>query len=256
MNIHNAIGVGVILSLCPAVALAQGVEGAPVGELEEITPPAPGAADAPKKFVPPEPTQTPAETEELHAAFARGERKDAGLYFSLGVGAGSFVTLGKRQRQVSGGGLAASLLVGTFTTPSLVVGAGVVALWVASSDVKISNSNVFLEPTVNQGMLAPFIKYYPWEDNGMYVFGMVGVSGTFVSTSSVVVKDEVVDQIGESTQVGLGEALGIGFDWTSEGGVGVGAMGRIVATNFFGADQSIVFSNVLTPSAVIELTYY
>lgn len=255
MRIRNVVGFGLVVSLCPAVALAQDVEGASVGEMEEITPPAAGAADAPKKFVPPEPTQTPADTEALHHDYSRKERQEAGLYFSLGVGAGDFVTLGTRERQVSGGGLATSLLVGSFLTPSLVLGAGIAALWVPSANVSISHSSAFLQPTVNQGMLAPFVKYYPWDTNGMYLFGMLGVSGTFVSTASVVANN-VEYSVGESTQVGLGEALGIGFDWSTDGGVGVGAMGRLVATQFFGADQSIVFSNVLTPGAVLELTYH
>ena len=256
MKIHNAVGFGLILSLLSTGALAQDVEGAPVGEMEEIVPSAPGAADAPEKFVPPAPTQTAAETEELHRAYSRVERQDAGLYFSLGVGAGNFVTLGKRSRQISGGGLATSLLVGSFVTPSLVIGAGIAALWVPSSNVNVSNSSAFLQPTANQGLLAPFVKFFPWDNNGMYVFGMVGVSGTFISSSEVVVKQVVTDTLGESTQVGLGEALGIGFDWTGDSGVGVGAMGRLVATQFFGANQSIVFSNVLTPGVILEFTYH
>ncbi len=255
MRICNAIGFGLVVSLFPATALAQGVEGAPVEEMEEIVPPAPGAAAAPEKFVPPVPTQTAADTEALHHEYSRKERKGAGLYFSLGVGAGSFVTLGNRSRKVSGGGLTTSLLVGSFVTPSVVVGAGIVALLVPSSNVSISNTNAFLEPTVNQGMLAPFIKYYPWDDNGLYAFGMLGVSGTFVSSASVTANN-VFYYVGESTQVGLGEAVGFGFDWTSDSGVGVGAMGRLVATQFFGGSQSITFSNVLVPGAILEVTYH
>lgn len=255
MRISKAVGVGLVVSLFPAAALAQDVEGAPVGEMEEIVPYPEADAESQKKFVPPDPTQTPAETEQLHVDYSRSLRKDAGLYFSIGVGAGDFVTLGKRSRQVSGGGIALSLLVGSFIDPSLVVGAGITTLLVPSSNVSISNSSAFLEPTVNQGLFGPFVKYFPWDNTGMYVFGMLGASGTFVSSAKVDANN-VEYTIGESTQVGLGEALGIGFDWTSDAGVGVGAMGRLVATQFFGADQSIVFSNVLTPGLILELTYH
>lgn len=253
----RAFSLGLLTTLGASSAFAQGVDGAPVGEMEELVPSEPEAAPAS-----PPPVSEQAVSRELteqraklKAAYSRHLRQDRSLYVAMGVGFAQLITAGSSERQLSGAGLATNLGVGTALSPNVVVGGALMGIWVPNGNTRIGDAAPNLSPTANQGTLGPYLMYYPWDENGVYVLVAMGVSGMFVA-SGTAQNDGVTDSVDSVASFGLSEAIGVGLDWAGDSGVGISAVGRLVAAQFFSQPTDVAFGTAFIPGLSLNVAYH